>query len=375
MTNKRILRVITRLNVGGPAQQALFLTKALPKEFETKLLTGRLAKGEIEINHEDIPTTSIHLTREINPARDLLAYFDIRREINSFKPNLVHTHMAKAGAISRTAALISQNKPVLVHTFHGHVLEGYFSTAKQNMFIQLERHLARHTDILIAVSNEVRDELLDLKIGTVDKYRVIPVGLDLYPFLKQVGKTGKLRKKLGISMEDPLVGIIGRLTAIKDHATLFKSIALLRDVHLAVIGGGELERDLVILSHNYKIHNRVHFLGWQTQSLAELVSDLDIVVSSSLNEGTPLALIESLAAEKPVVATDVGGTSSVIQNGYSGFLIPPRNPEALAEKIQYLFNNPVLAHQMGINGRSYVKEKFSQDRLLRDITALYNELL
>jgi glycosyltransferase involved in cell wall biosynthesis len=282
--------------------------------------------------------------------------------------------MAKAGSIARAAAFSLRSHPITVHTFHGHVLEGYFRPSAERVFIAAERRLARRTDALVAISDEIRDQLLDLGIGRPDQYRVIPLGFDLESLLGIDGGGGALRAALGLERDVPLVGVIGRLTAIKDHRTLFRAIASLEGVHLAVLGDGELREALQEEVQRVGIADRVHFTGWW-MDVSEAISDMDVVALSSLNEGTPVALIEASAAAKPVVATDVGGVRSVVRDGTTGITVPKGSHERMASALSLLLQDRELGRAYGRSGREWVRERFSEKRLIAEIKAMYDELL
>lgn len=318
--------------------------------------------------------------RPISPATDARAFAAVRQLVKGTRPKVVHTHMAKAGTIGRSAVLTSRwagERPRLVHTFHGHVLEGYFGGLQQRAFLELERRLARRTDVLVAVSPEIHDELLDLGVGKPAQYRVIPLGLDLSRVLAVgtgVQARGKLRATLGLGSDVPLVGILGRLVPIKDHATLFPALATIPGAHLAVLGDGELRRSLEGLAASLGIADRTHFTGWWDDVPAAL-ADLDVVVLSSRNEGTPVALIEALAAGRPVVATDVGGVRHVVQDGETGWLCPPGDPSALSDLVRRALEHRDLAVHLAEEGRRRVAERFGSARMIADHVALYQELL
>ncbi len=324
-THSTVLRLITRMNIGGPARQAILLTKGLSAEFPTVLAAGRPSEAEGELTDPDVPVRHVPtLCARYGLQLTCGALLAVRRLLHDTGVRLVHTHMAKAGTIGRLAALSSprRRRPRLVHTFHGHVLQGYFAGPQQRAFVQFERILAKQSDVLIAVSPEVRDELLDLGIGKAAQYRVIPLGFDLTPLLAvgtPGGPVGRLRSALGIAGNVPLAGILGRLVPVKDHATLFAAVATVPGLHLAVLGDGELRATLEALAHEIGISDRTHFTGWWTD-VPSAMADLDVAVLSSRNEGTPVALIEALAAGRPVVATDVGGVRHVVQDGETGWL-------------------------------------------------------
>ena len=378
-TRATVLHLITRMNIGGPARQAILLAKGLSAEFPTILAAGRPTKAEGELTDPDVPVWHVPLVRPVSPATDLRCLVVVRRLLHESGARLVHTDMAKAGTIGRLAALSSprRRRPRLVHTFHGHVLHGYFAGPQQRAFLQFERVLAKRTDVLVAVSPEVRDELLDLGIGTPAQYRVVPLGFDLAPLLAvgtPGGPVGRLRAGLGLAENVPLAGIIGRLVPVKDHATLFSAVASVPGLHLAVLGDGELRATLEMLARDQGISDRTHFTGWWTD-VPSALADLDVVVLSSRNEGTPVALIEALAAGRPVVATDVGGVRHVVQNGETGWLCGPGDPDALARLLRRVIAQPEPSGRLAEAGRLRVAERFGYERLLAEHRSLYEELL
>jgi glycosyltransferase involved in cell wall biosynthesis len=282
--------------------------------------------------------------------------------------------MAKAGSIGRTAALsFRTERPRLVHTYHGHVLDGYFGRATQRTFIEIERRLARRTEVLVAISPEIRDQLLDLRIGRADQYRVISFGLELDPFRLIDGPRGELRAHLGLDPGIPLVGVVGRLVAIKAVDVLINAMTRLPDAHLAVLGDGDQRQHLEALAHQLDIAHRVHFTGWWGD-VASAMSDLDVVALSSKNEGTPVALIEALAAARPVVASDVGGVRHVVRDGDSGSLVPAGDSDALARALEKLLRDPALRRRFGIAGRDRAVTEFGSARFVAEMAQLYDEL-
>lgn len=370
----RLLRVITRLNIGGPARQALSLSHLLRPEFETRLVAGRPALSEGELSDDRVVVDRVPLVRAISPGRDASAYRAIKALLGSFRPTIVHSHMAKAGALARLAASRSPGSHITVHTFHGHVLDGYFMRPVELAIMAFERLLARHTDALVAVSPQVRDSLLDRGIGRVDQWHVIPVGFDLSMFTAIDAPTGAFRSDLGLGAEEPLVGVLGRLAAIKDHRTLLDAIAQIPEAHLAILGDGELSLELRKHASKLGVSKRVHFVGWRLD-VAAVMPDLDLVALTSRNEGTPVSLIEALASGKPVVATDVGGVRAVVEDGVSGLLAPPGDASAVARAIKRILEDRALGRAMGAAGRKHVVERFSIARLVSDTRHLYASLL
>jgi glycosyltransferase involved in cell wall biosynthesis len=283
--------------------------------------------------------------------------------------------MAKAGTVGRLAALsLGSRRPRLVHTFHGHVLEGYFRGGRQRAFLEAERRLAGRTDVLVAVSPQVRDELLALGIGEAEQYRVLPLGLDLGRFREPPASRGQLRRRLGLDAGTPLVAAVGRLVPIKDLGTLLLAVAQLPEVHLALLGDGESRPELEAQAAELGIARRVHFLGWY-EDIPGAMADADVVALTSRNEGTPVAIIEALASATPVVATAVGGVPFVVKDGVTGLLAPRGDPGAIAGGLDRLLGDRTAAAAMAAAGQSDVLARFGYQRLVRDIEALYGTLV
>jgi glycosyltransferase involved in cell wall biosynthesis len=376
-----VLIAVTRLNIGGPASQVLALAKGASSRWKTVVAAGKPPHEEGELSDPAVPVLLVPLVRPLSPPSDVRAFRALRRLIAASGARLVHTHMAKAGALGRLAAMSvgrQARRPRLVHTFHGHVLQGYFGAAQQRGFLELERALARRTDVLVAVSPEVRDELLGLGVGRPEQYRVVPLGLDLSRFAA-VGTpavpNGRLRATLGLGADVPLAGTVGRLVPIKDHATLLRALSMVPGLHLALLGDGELRGQLVQLASDLGLADRAHFAGWW-QDMPSALADLDAVVVSSRNEGTPAALIEALAAARPVVATDVGGVRHVVQGGETGWLCPCGDPSALAAALgEAVFSQRQKAALMATEGRRRALARFGLGRMLEDYFSIYSELL
>lgn len=374
-----VVRVITRLNVGGPARQEIPLTGPLQaRGFPSELVWGSVAPGEGQMEvPPDVPNTHLpELRRRIAPAADARALAHLTRLIRNRRPQVVHTHMAKAGALGRVAARRA-GIPVVAHTFHGHVLEGYFPGWKSRAFLAAERRLARTTDALVAVSPAVRDELLALRIGRPDQWRVIPLGLDLGDLLMSLPDTAASRRALGLPNDGPVIGIVGRLVSIKDHETFLKAAALVLgerpDATFVVAGDGELRAELQARARS-GLGDRCRFVGW-VMDLPALYAAMDVVVLTSRNEGTPVALIEAGAAGKPVVATRVGGVPDVVRDGETGLLAASGDAPAIASQVLRLLGDPARAASLGSAGRDLVRDRFTVDRLAGDLADLYRELL
>lgn len=369
-----VVRVITRLNIGGPAIQALLLTRALADRWPTMLLAGAAGETEGELSDRRVPVHRVPLVRPVHPVKDVSAIRIVTDLLRATKPRVVHTHMAKAGFVGRIAARRADLTIRTVHTFHGHVLEGYFPPPMQRSFIAIERMLAKRTDVLVAVSGRVRDDLMALGIGTPKQWRVIHLGFDLGPFLAAPGRSSSFRRELGIPENVHLIGSVGRLAPVKDHHLLLDAVARLDGVHLALVGDGELRTRLVERADRPDLRGRVHFVGWR-RDIPHVLSNLDAVVLTSINEGTPVSLIEALAAARPVVATDVGGVSDVVQADQTGLLVRSRDPAEVARCIQASLDDEVSALRRAEEGRRRVAARFSSARLIRDIDDLYQDLV
>jgi glycosyltransferase involved in cell wall biosynthesis len=379
----RVLRVISRLNVGGPALQASLLTERLdPTRYESRLVTGVAAPDEGNyLALRGIPTDRVvtvsALRRPIRGLHDLAALGCLVTLIRRFRPHVVHTHTAKAGALGRLAARVC-GVPVVVHTFHGHVFRGYFTPAVTRLFVVIERQLAPWTHRLLAVSDTVRAELLQLGIGSPPTLSVQPLGLDLEPLVACARRRGALRAELGLNGAAPLVGIVARLVAIKAHEVFVAAAArVAREcpaTRFVVVGDGERRGELVRAAADLGLGGRIHFLGWRGD-LDRLYADLDLAVLCSRNEGSPVSLIEAMAAGCPVVATRVGGVPDLVADGVSGLLVPPDAPEALAAAVLALLRAPERRRTLGAAGRDRVVPAFAAERLLGDIDRLYTDLL
>lgn len=368
-----VVRLATRLNIGGPARQCLLLTKRLADEFPTTLAVGTPPPEEGEMTDPEVVVRRLPLARPFSPAADGRAITATRALLQEIRPAILHTHMAKAGTVGRLAAATVRPRPVTVHTFHGHVLDGYFPGPVEKAFLAAERLLARRTDVLIAVSPQVRDSLVELGVGDPERWRVVPLGLELAPFAAVAGPSGRLRRRLGLAPDVPLVGAVGRLVPIKDLTTLVRAVARLDGVHLALVGEGEARPELEALVGSLGLGERVHLPGW-ADDVAAWMADLDVVALTSRNEGTPVALIEALAAGRPVVATSVGGVPFVVRDGATGRLVPPADPAATADALEAALSDPAEGSRRAAVGRAEVLDRFGSERLVADIRSLYREL-
>jgi len=379
----RVMRLIARLNVGGPAIHTTLLTERLnPERFDSILVTGVEAAHEGNMldlmgNSTVHPLVLPSLGREISPLNDLRTVREVMRLMRRHRPHIVHTHTAKAGFVGRLAARLAR-VPVVVHTFHGNVFRGYFSPAKTRLFIHLEKAAARLTDRILVLSEQQKAEILALGIGAEKQFRVVPLGLDLAPFLEAEARRGQLRAELGLGSDTPAIGIVARLVPIKAiHRFLQAAQQVLRDHPRAVFliaGDGELRAPLESQARELGIAAAVRFLGFRSD-LPRIYADLDCVVLCSDNEGLPVAIIEALAAARPVVATDVGGVKDLIHPGKTGWLVPSGDVDGLARGISEVLTDSAAAATRGTNGRAHVYPALDITRLVRDIEAIYLDLL
>ena len=317
------------------------------------------------------------LGREVRGWRDWSAFWSLVRVIRTFRPHVVHTHTAKAGTLGRIAAALCR-VPVVVHTYHGHVFEGYFSPFKTRVVVAIERLLAYQASALIAVTDRVRRDVLARGIGWPERVVVVPLGLDLDPLLAAPARRGELRAELGLAPAVPLVGIVARLVPVKAHETFLqaaRAIAPVRpDVVFLVVGDGERRAELEEAARTAGLDARIRFLGWRAD-LDRLYADLDVVVLTSKNEGSPVALIEAMAAGRPVVSTRAGGVEDVVIDGETGVVVPVGDAAAVARAVVDLLEDPARAERLGTAARASVIAQFASGRLVRDIDALYQRLL
>lgn len=379
----RVCRIIGRLNIGGPAIHAILLTRGLrARGYETLLVAGREGPGESSLRDLAAqkgvePLFLPEMGREVRPGGDLVTLFRLLRLFRQQQPEIVHTHTAKAGALGRVAAKLA-GIPIVIHTFHGHIFDGYFSRGTTRVFLAIERRLAAASTKVLTVSERQRRELLRLRIGSPESVVVMPLGLELDGLLRSDRRKGEIRRRLGASPEVPLIGVIARLVAIKDLSTFLKAASALRrsrsDVRFLIVGDGELRARLEQEAHALGLDGCIHFLGWQ-RDLEPIYADLDLVVLSSLNEGTPVSLVEGMAAGLAVVATEVGGVPDLVEHGKTGLLVPPKDPKALSTAMEALLGDPERRREMGRLGRETVYPKYSDTALVDRMDRLYSSLL
>ena len=370
----RVLRVIARMNVGGPAWQVSVLTRGLDaSRFETSLIAGDVGGGEadfVELRDPDLPLVKIPaLGRNVRFGDDLRAFIAIRREIRLFRPDIVHTHTAKAGVLGRLAAATCR-VPLRVHTFHGHLLHGYFNRLISRVLVLVEKFLAWRTTALVAVGERVRDDLVAAGIGRLDQYTVIPPG---------VAPAGPLdresaRVRLGLPLGVPVVLFVGRLTVIKRPDRLIEAMSYVlarrSDAVLAVAGEGGLLEETRRRAE--PLGSAVRFLGWQPD-IADLYVAADCVVLTSDSEGMPVTLIEAAMAGVPGVTTDVGSAREVVVDGVTG-LVVASDASAVADGLLRLFDVE-LRDRLGAAARARAEAEFGTRRLIADHEALYERLM
>ena len=383
----RVLRVIARLNMGGPALHVAYLTAGLAERgYRTVLVAGELSRGEESMafvaERLGVPVVTVsQLHREISPLRDALATIRLARLIRAGRPHILHTHTAKAGALGRLAALLAGRaaRPLIVHTYHGHVLRGYFGSLNASLFRLVETLLARGTDALVVVSPQVRDDLVALGVAPAKRFVVVRLGIELEQRVRaENGAREEARRLLGIPPERFVVGWIGRMTGVKRTGDVLLGLKALRergvDACLCLVGDGPDRTALEEQAYRLGLARHVLSLGYQ-EEVARWYSAFDAFVLPSANEGTPVTAIEALAAARPVVATRVGGVPDVIRDGQDGFLVEVGDPGALAERLAQLAADPELRERMGAAGRERVLARYAVARLAEDVDRLYRALL
>ena len=364
----KILRIIARLNIGGPARNAVILSEGFR---DTILVCGEVAESEGDMMYLAAekgikPIIVKELGRELSWKDDWVAFWKIYKIIQKEKPDIIHTHTAKAGALGRLAGIL-YGKSILIHTFHGHVFSGYFGKIKTIFFMWVERFLALFTDRIITVSETLKKELVEkYRIAPEKKFSVVELGFELEELFKLPTKN---------NTEIINIGIVGRLVPIKNHKMLFKvcRAGLNLPYRIVVIGDGEIKGELEKYAEELGMKDMVEFRGW-VKDLKAIYEGLDIVALTSLNEGTPVSLIEAMAAGRPVVATRVGGVADIVQDGKSGYLVESEDVAGFSQKLADLIKDPEKRRKFGECARARVKDRFSKERLIKDTEKLYNKI-
>ncbi len=390
----RVLRIINRFNLGGPAYNVAYLTKYLAPEYETLLIGGEKEPDEDSslfiFNQLGLePLVIEEMSRSINFLQDVKAYYRIKKIIKEFKPDIVHTHAAKAGALGRLAAY-NCKVPVIIHTFHGHIFHSYFGKLKTNIYKNVERFLAKRSTAIIAISERQKQELCEEhKILPIEKTKVIPLGFDLSKFSDdQVAKRKAFRETYQIEDEELCIVIIGRLAPVKNHPMFLKAIQYIKKnstkkIRAVIVGDGNLRTELMQLcdslglDHCYYPEEQkkatIIFTSW-IQDVSYPLAGSEIVCLTSFNEGTPVSLIEAQAASKAIITTKVGGIENSVSNK-AAFLIDIKDENIFCEKLLLLCENAELREKMASFGKDFVFKQFNYTRLVEDVKLLYNSLL
>src|SRR6266568_2859904 len=406
----KVLRIIARLNVGGPARHVVWLTRGL-KDMgcDTLLVAGVVPPGEEDMSYVDQaagvkPFIIREMSREVS-LKDSLTTWRLFRLMLHERPDIVHTHTAKAGTVGRVAGLMYRfatptillgrpRRCLFVHTYHGHVFHSYYSPLKTRAFLNIERLLARlATHRIIVVSRQQQREINEnFRVGRREQFSVVPLGIDLSAYENWQARRPRLRAELKASEADVLVGIVGRLTEIKNHAMFLQAAARLKEltprnvaarVRFVIVGDGNLRSELEAEGTSLGLGEDVLFLGTRADP-EDFYPAFDILALTSLNEGTPLTLIEGMANSRPVIATDVGGVVDLVgapvseMDGYAlcerGLLVKSEDVEGFARGLARLIEDEALRRELGKRGREFVLQHHSKERLVSDIAGLYQEL-
>ncbi|MDB5281594.1 MAG: glycosyltransferase family 4 protein [Bacteroidota bacterium] len=389
----KVLRIINRLNLGGPTLNAAYLSKFMEPGFETLLVSGM--KDDSEESSEFIvkdldlhPVYVPEMYRELHPFRDYKSYYKLRKIIDEFKPDIVHTHAAKAGAVGRLAASHS-GVPVIVHTFHGHIFHSYFNPVKTRMFLEIERFLARRTSKIVVLSEIQKQELGGIyKIAPDKKFEIIPLGFDLRKFNDgQVEKRKDFREKYNLDDDEIAIGIVGRLVPIKNHELFLKALSIVskkttKKIRAFIVGDGEDRKKIEQLATSLGIEfteqsgekKLLTFTSW-IKHIDIAFAGLDIIALTSNNEGTPVSLIEAQAAGKPIVSTNVGGIENIVIKDETALLSKVGDENAFAANLLQLTESEEMRKKISGQGNSFVHSRFSYQRLCGDMSQLYYSLL
>lgn len=411
----KVVRIIARLNVGGPARHVVWLTEGLQNaEYQSILVTGTVPPGEEDMSyfaeaHNVTPTIIPQMSREISP-KDALTVWKLYRLLLRERPDLVHTHTAKAGTVGRVAGMLYRwltpavlwgrpRRCRFVHTYHGHIFHSYYGQLKTRLFLTIEKALARlATDRVIVLSAQQRREIHEeFGVGRAGQFAIIPLGLETSAFTDWAGRRHLLREELKAARPDVLVGIVGRLTEVKHHELFLSAAARYKEAHglvrdkgrvrFVIIGDGHLRGRLEARARELGLDGDVEFLGTRNDP-ENFYPALDILALTSRNEGTPLTLIEAMANSRAVIATAVGGVVDLLGEGVElpdgpesnyalcerGVMVNPGDAEAFSAGLARLIEDDLLRHLMGQRGQRFIEQNYSKDRLLADVEKLYREL-
>jgi glycosyltransferase involved in cell wall biosynthesis len=399
----KVVRIIARLNVGGPAKHVVWLTSGLEDAgYNSLLVAGTVPEGEEDMSYfaDDTGVTPLYIpemSREIS-LKDAITTWKLFRLLLRERPDIVHTHTAKAGTVGRVAGffyrwltpgvLIGRPRPCkFVHTYHGHVFHSYYGPLKTGVFLTVERMLARlATDRIVVVSEQQKAEINQtFRVGRTDQFRVVRLGLDLGIFSDYESRRAKFRSELGVDDETVLVGIVGRLTEIKNHEMFLQSVARVRspNVRYVIVGDGSLRESLERQANSLGLREKMIFAGGRKDP-ENFYPALDICALTSRNEGTPLTLIEAMANARPVIATSVGGVVDLLgkveaEGDYNvcerGVSVRPYDVDAFAAGLEVLIKDKSLRESLGRRGYEFVRHNYGKERLFEDIKDLYGQLL
>ncbi len=382
----KILRVLNRFNLGGPTYNVAYLSRYLDDKYETILVGGEPEKGETDSLHilEDLglkPIILPELKRNPNLIDDIKAYRALRKMIREHRPDIVHTHAAKAGALGRLAA-IHEKVPVIVHTFHGHVFNGYFSPLITKVFIRIEKWLAKKSTAIVAISEEQKNDLTEIyKISDKEKVKIIQLGFDLQKFREnREEKRKSTREKYKLDDATLAIAIVGRLAPIKNHEMFLKVLEKVQSetnkkIHAFIVGDGLEREKLKDLASKIPQSDdmKIFFTSW-IHDIATFNMGMDIMCLTSKNEGTPVSLIEAQACGLPIVSTNVGGVESVVKNNETGYLVGKNDVDQFVKKLLDFIENDEKRRKMSQNGWTFVKEKYDYKTLVNNMDNLYAEL-
>jgi glycosyltransferase involved in cell wall biosynthesis len=379
----KILHIITRLDMGGSAQNTLLTCKKLSNKYEIILVHGLsyesrmtdLEKRTIEDGIKEAKTQGVKviplpsMVRSINPVKDFWALLSLVRLIIEERPTIVHTHSSKAGLLGRLAAKIA-GVPHIVHTPHGHVFYGHFGFLASKIFLRVEKVFSRITDRIVALTDGEKNDYEKLSVCPSEKLLKIHSGVDIAQYMKPIGNMVEKKRSLGLDQNEAVIGFVGWLLPIKGPEYLIKAMEYVWPEHpeasLVFVGKGDLDVDLRAQALRMNANGKVKFLGWR-DDINEIMPVFDMLVLPSLNEGMGRVLVEAMAAGKPVVASRVGGDET-------GYLVPPADAEALADGIKKLLDDPGKAWEMGQRGKEYCRQ-FSLEAMIEKLDDLYSDLI
>lgn len=372
----RIMQLIARMNVGGPAIIVAELMRELDSErFEVTLVTGQCAEDEVDYLSEvatEIPVTRINgLGRSVTILGDIKSFLTLLKIIRGFKPDIIHTHTAKAGVLGRIAGLIAYPRAKRIHTFHGHLLHGYFSPLKTNFIILIERVLASFSAALIAIGNQVKDDLLAVGVGNPNQYSVI------FPGLEELDTQSKAnaRIELGLDVGNVYIAFVGRLTQVKRPDRLIEIARYLKNNHpkdqLLITGAGEKFAETQDIAMRESLP--MLLLGWRND-IGRILSASDIVILCSDNEGIPLTLIQASQAGLPIISTNVGSVNEIVIDGETGLLVEA-NTQKLIQAVNELLSDPLKMAQFGLAGKARAKSHFSLAGMIQAHEDLYSQAI